>query len=145
MKPSIETMLQMPYDEALEEIEGKIAMAVNKRRKTWPEITTTRIKIIKYIVTDSEENCPLTNIDIQNVFPAYRDYISSSIITILQRRLDGFIGRTRIRKNTKRETPAYFFRAEVADIFKEAYGKEPGYKPLKDIFLKTLERYNPKT
>ncbi|MEA2004074.1 MAG: hypothetical protein U9O53_03875, partial [archaeon] len=41
----------------------------------------------------------------------------------------------------RKTNPAYFFRTDIADVFKKTYEKEPDYLPLKEMFLKTLDNY----
>ncbi|MEA3229501.1 MAG: hypothetical protein U9P44_01175 [archaeon] len=139
MKPSIETMLRKPYDEALKHIDKKIATAINTNGSTK---RTQKKSILEYIIKNSDENHPATLVSIRNaIYSKHGENINNTVTNNLQTKLSGFIGWIQLTKNKGRTNSAYFFRTEVAAAFECTYGKEPGYLPLKEIFLKTLDYY----
>ncbi len=139
MKPSIELMLQRPYSEAVEEIEKKIedtTHLITKDGKT-QEILKN---IIEYIIKESNDKHYITNMEIQNrIYNKYSMKLSNPTSGNIQRKLSGFIGWNRCDIEQKSRT-AYYFRTDVVEEFEKAYGKEPNYRPLKKIFLETLNQ-----
>ena len=146
MKPSIEKMLNKPYEEAVKEIEQKIEDAVYKEH-SYLKRATDKKYILQYIVKHSDEKNQLIIRDLQNqIFPkGYKLPDDKSVIIMasqLQSDLSGFIGWEQINQNIgkRRKVTLYFFRNETAEAFRTTYQKEPDYLPLKQIFLELLEK-----
>ncbi|MEA2004055.1 MAG: hypothetical protein U9O53_03780, partial [archaeon] len=87
MKPSIEKMLNKPYNEAVEEIEQKIANAVNNNKS----IKTILNKgILEYIINNSDEKNPVTILNIRKAIDSkYNRNISNAVTNTLQAKLSG--------------------------------------------------------
>ncbi|MEA3229500.1 MAG: hypothetical protein U9P44_01170, partial [archaeon] len=65
MKPSIYTMLQKPYKEALDEIEKKISSAIHKKN-SYPKRNIQKKYTLEYILKTSDKNHPAIIIDMQD-------------------------------------------------------------------------------
>ncbi|MCK4808317.1 MAG: hypothetical protein KAS90_01720, partial [Candidatus Aenigmarchaeota archaeon] len=96
--------------------------------------------IIEYIIKESNDKHYITNMEIQNrIYNKYSMKLSNPTSGNIQRKLSGFIGWNRCDIEQKSRT-AYYFRTDVVEEFEKAYGKEPNYRPLKKIFLETLNQ-----
>lgn len=147
MKPSIEKMLQKPYEEALIEIKDKISQTVNtKIINDTPNQIKARSYILRTLINYTEEMEPLRTDEIIDIISIrYKDYseirnINSTIISKIQTKMQGFIGYKLIKHNGVSNTPTYFFRDDVANYFKDIYQNEENYKPLQDIILEILKQ-----